>query len=109
MYGTLTTTDLVRKPGARAAITAWPRLCRRLLPDEIRQPGDGRGVRDLEPGAEVPERHPSLARVFSRPRKVSRARLPAAERVPPEILRLVTRQRMAFSEPKKQRPRPGAP
>jgi hypothetical protein len=30
---------------------------------------------------------------------VSRARLPAAERVSPEILRLVTKQRMALSEP----------
>src|SRR4051812_18585554 len=42
---------------------------------------------------------PSLAQGFSRPREVSRARLPAAERVPPEILRLVTRQRMSLSEP----------
>ena len=41
----------------------------------------------------------SLEQVFSRLRKVSRARLPAAERVSPEILRLVTKLRTSFSEP----------
>src|SRR3954463_6748514 len=41
----------------------------------------------------------SLEQVFSRLRKVSRACLPAAERVSPEILRLVTKLRMSFSEP----------
>src|SRR3954468_102125 len=35
----------------------------------------------------------SLEQVFSRLRKVSRACLPAAERVSPEILRLVTKRR----------------
>src|SRR6188508_817595 len=41
----------------------------------------------------------SLEQVFSRLRKVSRACLPAAERVSPEILRLVTKLRTSFSEP----------
>lgn len=40
----------------------------------------------------------SLAQVFSRLRKVSRACLPVAERVSPLILRLVTKLRMAVSE-----------
>jgi hypothetical protein len=71
-----------------------------LLPDEIRQPGDGRGVRDLEAGAEIiPEGHPELGAGLQQLRKVSRACLRASERVSPEILRLVTKQRMALSEP----------
>src|SRR3954447_134703 len=41
----------------------------------------------------------SLEQVLSRLRKVSRACLPAAERVSPEIRRLVTKLRTAFSEP----------
>src|SRR5271165_6839217 len=42
---------------------------------------------------------PSLAQVLWRPRKASRQSRPASLRVPPLILRLVTWQRMSFSEP----------
>src|SRR5271166_4393911 len=42
---------------------------------------------------------PSLAQVLIRPRKASRQSRPASLRVPPLILRLVTWQRMSFSEP----------
>ena len=42
---------------------------------------------------------PSLAQVLARPRKASRQSRPVSLRVPPLILRLVTWQRMSFSEP----------
>src|SRR6266478_4224547 len=42
---------------------------------------------------------PSLAQVLARPRKASRQSRPASLRVPPLTLRLVTWQRMSFSEP----------
>ena len=42
---------------------------------------------------------PSLAQVLARPRKASRQSRPGSLRVPPLILRLVTWQRMSFSEP----------
>ena len=41
----------------------------------------------------------SLAQVLASPRKASRQSRPASLRVPPLILRLVTWQRMSFSEP----------
>src|SRR5882757_568836 len=42
---------------------------------------------------------PSLAQVFLRPRKASRQSRPTSLRVPPLTLRLVTWQRMSFSDP----------
>src|SRR5271163_4698487 len=42
---------------------------------------------------------PSLAQVLARARKASRQSRPRSLRVPPETLRLVTWQRMSFSEP----------
>src|ERR1700676_1557571 len=42
---------------------------------------------------------PSLAQVLARPRKASRQSRPGSLRVPPLSLRLVTWQRMSFSEP----------
>src|SRR4051794_25638609 len=42
---------------------------------------------------------PSLAQVSSRPRKASRQSRPWSERVPPEILRLITCGRRSRSEP----------
>src|SRR6266567_2546543 len=42
---------------------------------------------------------PSLAQVLARPRKASRQSRPTSLRVPPLTLRLVTWQRMSFSDP----------
>src|ERR1700739_555047 len=42
---------------------------------------------------------PSVVQVLARPRKASRQSRPRSLRVPPLILRLVTWQRMSFSEP----------
>src|SRR6516164_9073965 len=45
------------------------------------------------------KRIPCLAQVFINPRKASRQSRPKLLRVPPEIFRLVTWQRMSFSDP----------
>jgi len=68
--------------------------------DDVWKLRDGRTAADAEPGAKIVQKAmPSFLQVLASPRNASRQSRPMSLWVPPLTWRLVTWQRMSFSEP----------